>query len=311
MTAPIVYIDCSPLMRDLLADIGPGDRLIVHQGDPSQTRLGQLLSEATVVLNGHTHMNEALLAAARNVRSIVFLGTGASSYIDLDAAARLGIRIRVVRNYGDRAVAEHTFGLLLAAARQVTRMDRGIRSGTWSPIEGIELAGRTLGLVGLGGIGSEVARIAAVFGMKVLAWNRSGVPPGVPAEFVELDTLLRVSDAVSLHLALVAETIAFFEAKHLALMKPGVILVNTARGALIDEAALVAALMSGQIGHAALDVFATEPLAPTHPLALLDNVTLTAHAGWKTAAASRKLLEMALEIGLRDADQIGAGHLLD
>jgi D-3-phosphoglycerate dehydrogenase / 2-oxoglutarate reductase len=310
MTVRIVYVDCSTLMRGVLDELGPPGALIVHEGDPPRSELSRLMSDAFVVLNGHTAMDAALLSSATKLRSIVFLGTGASSRIDLDAASRRDIRVRTIRNYGDRTVAEHAFALLLSAARDVVGMDRDVRSGCWSPSEGIELAGRTLGLVGLGGIGSEMARIATAFGMRVIAWNRSGVPPGVPAEPAELDALLSEADAVSLHLALVPQTRGLLNTQRLARMKPGAILVNTARGALVDEAALVEALGRGHIGHAALDVFAAEPLPADHPLTRLDRVTLTSHAGWKSKAAARRLLQLALDIAAEDARCLAAGEPL-
>src|SRR6476469_8476458 len=245
MTVPIFYVDCSPLMRGLCDELG-ATGLVIYEGDPSPEQLAVFLSGAQVALNGHTRMDADLLSRATSLRSIVFLGTGASSHIDVVAAERLGIRVRTVRHYGDRTVAEHAFALLLSAARHVSRMDREIRAGRWSPGEGVELQGRTLGLVGLGGIGSEMARIGAAFGMRVIAWNRSGVPPGVPAEYMDLDVLLSVADVVSLHLALVPETTGLIDAARIARMKPGAILVNTARGALVDECALVAALQTGR-----------------------------------------------------------------
>lgn len=300
MTLPVFYVDCSPLMRGLCDELG-ATGLIIHEGDPSPEELAAFLSAAQVVLNGHTKMDEALLSRAEGLRSIVFLGTGASSHIDMVAAERLGIRVRTVRHYGDRTVAEHAFALLLSAARHVSRMDREIRAGCWLPGEGIELQGRTLGLVGLGGIGSEMARIGSAFGMRVIAWNRSGISPGVPAEYADLDTVLSASDAVSLHLALVPETTGLIDKARLARMKRGAILVNTARGALVDEAELVEALRKGHLGHAALDVFASEPLSARHPLAQLENVTLTSHAGWKSKAAARRLLQLGLKLAAEDA----------
>ena len=308
--AQVVYVDCSPLMRSLLDEIGPPAGMKVFDGDPSPDELADLVADAAVVLNGHTMMDDALLDRAPQLRSIVFLGTGASSYVDMTAAERRGIRVRTIRGYGDRTVAEHTFALLLAAARDVAAMDRNLRAGRWSVSEGIELRGRTLGLIGLGGVGSEMARIAAAFGMDVIAWNRSGRPAGVLARSVALDELLADSDAISLHLALVPETKHLLDASRLALLKPGALLVNTARGALIDEAALIAALRSGAIGHAALDVFATEPLPTDHPLTLLPNVTLTAHAGWKSRAASRQLLRIAVDLAMADAGRLAAGQSL-
>jgi D-3-phosphoglycerate dehydrogenase len=312
MTTRIAYIDCGPLMAELL-DARPAlpAGLAVHRGDPSPEDLARLCAEAGVVLNGHTAMERALLEKAPKLRSIVFLGTGATSYVDMAAAGERGIAVRTVRGYGDRSVAEHAFALMMAAARDVVRMDREVRAGSWEPREGLELAGRTLGLLGTGGIGAEMARMAAAFGMRVLAWNRSGIAPGVPAEPAALEALLGEADVVSLHLALVAETRHILDAARIARMKPGAILVNTARGALLDEAALVAALRSGRIAHAALDVFDREPLPAGHSLATLGNVTLTSHAAWKTRAASERLLARALDLALADAAAIDAGRPLD
>jgi D-3-phosphoglycerate dehydrogenase / 2-oxoglutarate reductase len=159
----------------------------------------------------------------------------------------------------------------------------------------MELRGKTLGVVGLGGIGNEVVRIARGIGMEVIAWNRTPRPDaGVP--LVDLAALLARSDVVSLQLALTDETRGIIGAERLARMKPGAILVNTARGALVDEPALVEALRSGHIRHAGLDVFHTEPLEPDHPLARLDNVTLTSHAAFRTLEASMTLQRRAIDI---------------
>jgi D-3-phosphoglycerate dehydrogenase / 2-oxoglutarate reductase len=151
-------------------------------------------------------------------------------------------------------------------------------------------------VIGTGGIGKAMARIGAGLGMRVLAWNRSGVPENLPARAVELDDLLARSDVVSIHLVLNEETRGFIDRRRLGLLKPEAILINTARGAIVDEAALVEALQAGRIAHAGLDVFADEPLAAGHPLAGLPNVTLSAHAAFATREASLRLLRMALEI---------------
>jgi D-3-phosphoglycerate dehydrogenase len=132
--------------------------------------------------------------------------------------------------------------------------------------------------------------------MTVLAWNRSGVDPALPAEAVALDDLLARSDVVSLHLSLSDATRGFLTKDHLARMKPGAMFVNTARGAIVDEPALIEALRSGHLGHAALDVFAEEPLPAGHPFTTMPNVTLTAHAGFMTREASLNLLAMALDL---------------
>jgi D-3-phosphoglycerate dehydrogenase len=192
-------------------------------------------------------------------------------------------------------VAEQTIALMMAACRDLARMDRTIRSGTWQPLEGMQVLGKTLGVIGLGGIGAEVARIARGMGMNVIAWNRTP-RPNAGAPMVELDELLQKSDVVSLNLVLNDETRGFIDKTRIARMKPGVILVNTARGALVDEAALLDALKSGHIRHAGLDVFHNEPLKADNPIAKLDNVTLAAHAAFRTLEASMTLLRRAIDI---------------
>jgi D-3-phosphoglycerate dehydrogenase / 2-oxoglutarate reductase len=172
-------------------------------------------------------------------------------------------------------------------------MDREVRAGTWVPYEGVQLLGKTLGVIGLGGIGSEVARIGRGMGMEVIAWNRTP-KPGAP--LVALDELLARSDVISMNLTLNDETRGFLGAAQFARMKPGVIFVNTARAGLVDEAAFLDALRNGPIRHAGLDVFHDEPLKPDHPLAKMDNVTLTAHAAFRTPEASMTLLRRAIDI---------------
>jgi D-3-phosphoglycerate dehydrogenase len=174
-------------------------------------------------------------------------------------------------------------------------MDAAMREGMWLRTEGMELTGKTLGLLGFGGIAAEVARIASGSGMRVLAWNRTPkTAPGVT--FVDLDTLLAESQVLSVHLLLNDETRGFLGAERLAKLHPGAILVNTARAALVDEAAMIAALQSGRLRHAALDVYMTEPLPAGHVLTTLPNVTLSAHSAFRTPEASEKLIRMALDI---------------
>lgn len=304
------YIDASPFMARLIATLPGGtDPIEVHVGDPDPGELRALLSDAEVILNGHTFMNASDIESAPSLRSIVFLGTGASSYIDMEAARARGIPVRTVPGYGDRAVAEHAFALLLAAARDVAVMDRELRSGIWSPREGLELGGKTLGVVGLAGIGREMARIASGFGMRVLGWNRS---PSADAscEIVPLDDLLAQADVVSLHLALTPQTRGFLSAARIGTMKPGAILINTARAGLIDTPAMIAALRSGALRHAGLDVFDMEPLPAGDELATLPNVTLTSHAAFKTREASVNLITGALAKARVDIADLEAGRPL-
>ena len=275
----------------------PGDPPIRvnQQAEVAPEQLPALLAGSDFVLNDHTNMPADAMARCQGLKHVIFLGTGARSYMDPDALERIGIKVHTIRGYGDTAVAEHAIALMWAAARGLARMDREMRRGNWVRMEGVQLAGKTLGLVGFGGIAQEVARIAAGSGMKVLAWNRTPrTAPGV--EFVELDALLQRSQVVSLHLLLTDETRGMLDAAKLAKLRPGAILVNTARGAVVDEAALVAALREGRLAHAALDVFDEEPLPAGHPLTGLDNVTLAAHSGFNTPEASETLIRRAVDI---------------
>ena len=265
------------------------------QDHVSAAELPAMLAGYDFVLNDHTQMPTATMAQCKGLKHVIFLGTGARSYMNPEELAELGITVHIIKGYGDTAVAEHAIALMWAAARGLARMDGGMRAGNWIRTEGLELTGKTLGLIGYGGIGAEVARIAAGSGMRVLAWNRSPkTAPGVT--FVDLDTLLAESHVVSLHLLLNDETRGFLSAERIAKMRPGAVLVNTARGAIVDEAAMIGALLSGHLRHAALDVFNTEPLPVGHELTTLENVTLSAHSAFRTPEASQNLLRMALDI---------------
>jgi D-3-phosphoglycerate dehydrogenase / 2-oxoglutarate reductase len=292
------FIDCPPFLHELyrgdLAEIVPD--LSINVGSPAPDEVIRLLEGSAFAMNDHTTMSAALLEKCPSLKCIVFLGTGAASFIDLAAAERLGIRVRTYGGYGDQSVAEHAIALMFAAGRGIARMDREIRAGRFEPVNGIEFAGKSLGVVGTGGIGKAMVRLGAGLGMRVLAWNRSGVPADLPAQATELDQLLAQADVVSIHLTLNDGTRGFIDRRRLGLLKPGAIFINTARGAIVDEEALIEALRTQRIAHAGLDVFTTEPLAPGHPLAALPNVTLTAHAAFATREASERLLRIALEI---------------
>jgi D-3-phosphoglycerate dehydrogenase len=254
-----------------------------------------LLDGYDFVLDDHTQLPTEMLKQCKSLKHVIFLGTGARSYMDPEALAALGITVHIIKGYGDIAVAEHSIALMWAAARGLARMDGGMRAGNWIRTEGMELTGKTLGLLGFGGIAAEVARIASGSGMRVLAWNRTKrTAPGVT--FVDLETLLAESDVLSVHLLLNDETRGFLSAERLRRLRPGAILVNTARAAIVDEAAMIEALVAGRLRHAALDVFNTEPLPAGHKLTTLPNVTLSAHSAFRTPEASDKLLRMALDI---------------
>ena len=290
-----LFIDCNEQLgavwQQVLRDDDPA--IDVNRKPFERTVLPQLLNGYDICIDDHSYMPTDLVAQCGALKHIVFLGTGASSYMNVEELQARGVRVHTIKGYGDTAVAEHTVALMMSACRDVARMDRQVRGGEWITREGVQLAGKTLGIVGLGGIGREVMRIGHGLGMKVIAYNRSP-QPGAP--LVPLDELLARSDVITLHLALNDATRGFLGAGHIARMKAGVVLINTARGALVDEAALMKGLRSGRIRHAGLDVFDAEPLKPDHPLAAMDNVTLSAHAGFRTLEASQTLLRRAIDI---------------
>ena len=293
LTRRALFLDCSAQMRALVdgGAMSATPWLEIHDGDPAQADIPDLLRGVRIVLNGHTPMPASILEVCRDLSAIIFLGTGASSYVDLEAADRLGIAVYTIRDYGSRSVAEHALALALAGSRHLAAMDRDLRAGRWQPRRGTEFRGRVLSVIGVGPIGREMIQLGSALGMSVQAWSRNGVDDHLPCRSVEFDKALSGGDVVSLHLALTPATEEIIGRRELALMKPGAILVNTARGALIDEAALVEALLAGRPSHAALDVFSSEPLPHGHPLTFNENVTLTAHAGFNTTDAARALLE--------------------
>jgi D-3-phosphoglycerate dehydrogenase len=297
-----IFVDCNNQLAPVFTRVRRSDDppITVNSTPFQSVDLPRLLAGYDICLDDHSYMPTELMAQCRGLKHIVFLGTGASSYMDVPALNGLGIEVHTIKGYGDTAVAEHTMALIFACCRDLARMDRAVRNGVWEPLESMQLVGKTLGLIGLGGIGREVARIARGIGMEVIAWNRSPrTETGVP--MVGLDELLARADVISLHLALNDETRGILDGQRLAQTKPGVILVNTARGALVEEAALLAALESGHIRHAGLDVFHAEPLKPDHPLARMENVTLTSHAAFRTLEASETLMRRAIDIVRRIA----------
>ncbi|HEV2631294.1 MAG TPA: NAD(P)-dependent oxidoreductase [Pseudolabrys sp.] len=292
-----IFIDCNDQLAPVWNKVvRPDDPAIaVNRTVRVGAELPQVIAGYDVALDDHSYMPTELVAQCPQLKHIVFLGTGAASYMNIAELKERGVTVHTIKGYGDTAVAEHTIALMFAAARDVARMDRDVRAGTWTPQEGMQLFGKTLGIIGLGGIGGEVARIGKGLGMEVIGWNRTP-RADAPCPLVDIDTLLARADVVSLNLVLNDETRGFLGRDRIARMKPGALLINTARGALVDEQALIDALKSGQIRHAGLDVFHSEPLAADNPLAQLPNVTLTAHAAFRTLEASMTLLRRAIDI---------------
>ena len=266
-----------------------------EQDDIPPEALPGLLAGYDFVLNDHTRLPTDAMRLCIGLKHVIFLGTGARSYMNPEELAAIGIQVHIIKGYGDTAVAEHAIALMWAAARGLAGMDRGMRAGQWLRTEGMELTGKTIGLIGFGGIAAEVARIALGSGMRVMAWNRTPrTAAGVT--FADLDTVLAASDVVSVHLLLNDETRGFLSAERIGKIKPGALFVNTARAAVVDEAAMIAALRSGHLRHSGLDVFDREPLPEGHVLTTLPNVTLSAHSAFRTPEASDKLLRMAMDI---------------
>jgi D-3-phosphoglycerate dehydrogenase / 2-oxoglutarate reductase len=292
-----LFLDCNEQLAPIFARVHhPDDPPIAVNMEPyDRTAIPRLLDGYDICLDDHSYLTTDIVAQCGALRHVVFLGTGAASYMDIAALQARGVTVHTIKGYGDTAVAEHAIALMWAACRDVVRMDRDIRSGTWDQREGVQLVGKTLGVIGIGGIGREVARIARGMAMDVIGWNRTRRADS-PVPLVAIDDLLARSDVISMNLVLSDETRNFLDAARIARMKPGCIFVNTARGALVDEDALVRALESGAIRHAGLDVFHAEPLKPDHPLARLDNVTLTAHSAFRTQEASETLLRRAIDI---------------
>jgi D-3-phosphoglycerate dehydrogenase len=290
-----VFVDANGSLADIFERLNKtGDPPVRINRDPDITseQMPALLDGAEIVVIDHTPLPTDVARRCTGLKHVVFLGTGARSYMNPEELAGLGIEVHLIKGYGDTAVAECAIALMWAAARGIAQMDREMRAGNWLREDGMQLTGKTLGLIGFGGIAAEVARIALGSGMRVVAWNRTPKSfAGV--DFVSLDELLAQSHVISLHLLLNDETRGFVTAKRIAAMKPGVILVNTARGAMVDEAAMIEALKSGHIRHAGLDVFNIEPLPFDHPLTKLPNVTLSAHSAFRTPEASENLMQAA------------------
>ena len=287
----------SPIARARLE--AAGHRVTYRDGERplSADELEPLVAGYDVIIAGLEPYNERILRAALpTVRLVARVGAGYDN-VDVAAAQRLGIPVTYTPGANAHAVAEHTLGILLALARQIPAMDRTVKQGRWQKAIGCELYGKTLGIIGAGGIGLEVARRARAFGMKLLATNRSSRPAAaleLGIRFVSLEELLRQADVVSLHCNSKRGAPPLIDAQALALMKPSALLVNTARGALVDEAALFAALSSQRIAGAALDVFMHEPPTGSRLLGL-DNVILTPHTGASAHEAIERMSDMAVD----------------
>jgi len=251
-------------------------------------------SQAIIPIRERTKFPASLLHALPDLEFISQTGNHAY-HIDIDAASDAGIIISLAP--GGNSTTELTFGLMIAVMRRIPQSDQAMRRGKWPLVLGYVLREKTLGILGLGKIGTEVAAIGRAFGMKVIAWGPTLTPERASqsqATYTPLDDLLSEADVVSVHLKLSDQSKNLLNEPRLRLMKKSAYLINTARGAILDEEALVKILREQAITGAALDVFVEEPLPPNHPLLQLDNVVLTPHLGWPTDSGFQGFAENAV-----------------
>ena len=274
-------------------------RVLYLQDGGGEAEVAAVLARESVdaVISRTATLSAAAIAACPTLKVISKHGVGVSN-IDVAAASQRGIPVYVTPGANAQSVAEITLGLMFAAARRIAWMDAELRAGRWSRAQdGLELSGRTLGLLGFGQVGQRVARVALALGMQVVAFDPACAPgPGTVAGVRMLgsvDELLPLSDVLSLHVPLNARTRHLLDAGRIAQLPRGALLVNTARGEVVDEAALIDALRSGRLAAAGLDTMAEEPLPAGHALAALDNVVLTPHVGGSTPAALAAMADMA------------------
>jgi phosphoglycerate dehydrogenase-like enzyme len=269
------------------------ERLDTHE------KIAQSLGDADAILlmRERTWLTDKDFGVLSKLKFIAQTGR-TSKHLDLPAATRRGIAVAGTPTDNGTSTKELTIGLILALFRKIPRVDQRMREERWPPIAGQLLAGKTIGVLGFGRIGMEVARILKLLNTRVLAYSRtltSEKAAQAGAECVSLETLLRESDLLTIHVPLNANTRGMIGERELALMKPGAMLVNTARGPIVAEAALVEALLRNHLGGAALDVYDIEPLPMEHPLRGLDNVILLSHRGYATVEILRERYEQAME----------------
>lgn len=264
-------------------------------------QIADRIGDAEIALTNKTPIDAAALAACPNLRYVGVLATG-TNVVDLAAAKAHGVTVTNVPGYSTASVAQHVFALLLELASRVADHDRSVHGGDWvtssdfaytvAPL--VELAGKSLGIVGLGDIGTRVARIADAMGMRLLVHSRTKKDVGLDVRWCELDELFRESDAVTLHCPLTDATRGLVNAERLGRMKPTAYLINTGRGPLVDEPALAAALRDGVIAGAGLDVLSTEPPSADNPLLTAPNCIITPHVAWATREARSRLMAVVV-----------------
>ena len=279
-----------------------GDVTIYERTD-SETEAIARIGDSEIVMVNKVQITENILAHCPNIRLICVQATG-YNVVDCAACAKRGIPVTNVPSYGTAAVAQFTIALMLELCHQIGLHDRDVHAGGWEKADcfcywltpQMELAGKKLGIIGFGSIGRAVGRLARAFGMEVLVYNRSQCEEGRQiGTYVDLDTLLSQSDIISLHCPLFPETEKIINADTIAKMKDGAMLVNTARGALVDEEALAQALNSGKLRGAAVDVVSPEPPVAGDPLMDCKNCIITPHIAWAPVESRQRLLDTVVE----------------
>jgi D-3-phosphoglycerate dehydrogenase / 2-oxoglutarate reductase len=308
-----ILISCVQLQRSL-ADHRA--RLDERQAELIVPPVEQQLSEAELLgliagvdgmIAGDDQVTRAVLERADRLRIVSKWGVGTDA-IDMAAAAELGVRVTNTPGMFGDEVADVVIGYLVMLGRHLHRTDAAVRAGEWAKPEGVSLAGRTIGVVGLGHIGRAVARRTSAMNMRVLGYeidpaNRASAAQA-GAQVVSLETLLADSDVISLNAPLTPESRHLLNADTMGRMQPGAWIINTARGGLVDESALTAALQSGQVGAAALDVFEVEPLPMESPLRQFDQVILGSHNSSNTVEAGHRTSERAVDNLIRGLDEV-------
>ena len=261
------------------------------------------IGDAEIVMTNKTPLTADTFAKCPNIKLVCVLATG-YNVVDCQAAKERGIPVCNVPTYGTAAVAQFTFSLMLEICNAVGHHNDAVHRGDWasSPhfcfwnTPQMELAGKTLGIIGFGRIGRAVGRIAKAMGMQVIAYNRSRHPEGEEiGEYVELDTLLERSDIISLHCPLTAENAELINKDTIGKMKDGAILINTARGGLLNEQDVADALACGKLRYAAVDVVSKEPIDPRNPLLSAPNCIITPHMAWAPVESRLRLLDCTVQ----------------
>ncbi len=256
------------------------------------------ISDAHAVFLDWSNLDARVLSSCPRLEIVSYIGVGAANFVDLEAATELGIVVTNTPDYGNRSVAEHALGLILAVARHIARGDRDIRKGRWTSAEreGVQVSGRRIGLVGLGSVGREMARLCHALGMQVFYYDPRRQPEMEDlATFLEFEELLSACEIISLHVAYTPATHGLIGKRELSLMRPGTILVNTSRGEVLDLEALAEALREGRLWGAGLDNFPHEPNPDLSGLIGLENVVLTPHIAFNTREAKDRMTAIAVD----------------